>query len=146
MMHQRLQRVVPGISLIVTSKDGPALAGENRNRAVASATGEYVVFVDADDAMHPRRLEVLAHVFTSYHPQVILNGYSPGIPRSKYVEPLDNPFEIVSVENMYSPRNTEDLWRKSSRVHQGQPAAERALFAAVPQEEHLQRGQDVNWP
>ena len=38
-------------------------AGQNRNRAFAVATGEIVSFFDADDEMHPQRLQIIEEMF-----------------------------------------------------------------------------------
>lgn len=41
-------------------------AGPNRNEAARVARGDILTFFDADDEMHPQRLEAIVHVFTRF--------------------------------------------------------------------------------
>lgn len=52
------------------------LPGASRNRCAREARGRYVSFFDADDRMHPLRLEVLNYVASKYRPKSIVHGYS----------------------------------------------------------------------
>ncbi|KAG8469800.1 hypothetical protein KFE25_006255 [Diacronema lutheri] len=49
--------------VVLLEHAGERSAGENRNAAGAHASGDVLVFSDADDVPHPQRLAVLAHWF-----------------------------------------------------------------------------------
>lgn len=142
---QRLETTLRGslmdIPVKVTGKEGTAYAGENRNRAEGLATGDLVAFFDADDAMHPRRLEVLAYVWAKYHPKVILHGWSKGVTQ---VEPLEDEFEIIKGKEI-TTNGLQMLGPLTHAVHQGQPAVDKQVFAQVREQGELPRAQDVRF-
>ncbi len=49
-------------------------AGEARNAGWEMASGEFVAFLDADDAWHPRKIEI-QYAYMSAHPEVDLCGH-----------------------------------------------------------------------
>lgn len=44
----------------------PLSAGANRNRATAAATGDVLIYQDADDLPHPQRVEIVTGLFEAY--------------------------------------------------------------------------------
>jgi hypothetical protein len=51
-------------------------AAQNRNIAISNLMDmEFVSFIDADDIMHPQRIEVLLKVFNEYDCDIILHNY-----------------------------------------------------------------------
>jgi len=51
-------------------------AAENRNIAASRLLDmDYITFIDADDIMHPQRIEVLLEVIKKYNSDIILHNY-----------------------------------------------------------------------
>jgi glycosyltransferase involved in cell wall biosynthesis len=70
-----LREAIAGRDLRVISLAANAGAGGARNAGWSAATQEYVAFLDADDAWHPRKLE-LQVAWMQSHPQVALTGHA----------------------------------------------------------------------
>ncbi len=52
-------------------------AAQNRNIAASKLMDmDYITFIDADDIMHPQRIEILLKVFTKYNSDIVLHNYS----------------------------------------------------------------------
>ena len=51
-------------------------AAQNRNNAISKLLDmDYVTFMDADDIMHPQRIEILLNTFQTYDSDIILHNY-----------------------------------------------------------------------
>ena len=60
---------------IITSEEKKN-AAQNRNIAASKLTDmDYITFIDADDIMHPQRIEILLKVFQEYNSDIILHNY-----------------------------------------------------------------------
>ncbi|MDB5723777.1 MAG: hypothetical protein JWQ16_531 [Novosphingobium sp.] len=59
----------------IVDADGTT-AGTARNAALARATGEYVLFLDADDTIAPRHLEDLLHAGRAADAETVVAGFS----------------------------------------------------------------------
>jgi len=135
----RFLRSLPDVPIVVAAVAEKAYAGVNRNRAAKNSKGDLLVFADADDALHPRRLEFLARIFAQFRPKLILAGYSFGVEK---VGSIDDPFQVLYGKQILGRGGTEWLGNLPYRVHQGQPAVDRTVFDKV-QQKPLRRAQDV---
>jgi glycosyltransferase involved in cell wall biosynthesis len=60
---------------IITSEDKKC-AAENRNIDASNLTDmDYLTFIDADDIMHPQRIELLLKAFQEHDSDIILHNY-----------------------------------------------------------------------
>lgn len=67
---ERARQDNPAADLTLIRQDNQGLAA-TRNRLLAAATGEYVLFVDADDLLLPGTLDALDAVIAQHHPDAI---------------------------------------------------------------------------
>ena len=51
-------------------------AGGARNAGIEAARGEYIVFFDIDDALHPDAFLVISRHLVQYHPEIMIFGYN----------------------------------------------------------------------
>ena len=86
-------------------------AADARNAGWERATQPYVAFLDADDAWHPRKIE-LQHAYMASHPQVALCAHrheileSPGVPERQIGEVSAEPVSRASLlmsNNFFAP-------------------------------------------
>lgn len=51
-------------------------AAQNRNNAISRLLDmDYITFIDADDIMHPQRIEFLLYTINNYHSDIILHNF-----------------------------------------------------------------------
>ena len=98
------------ITILTTTKN--LFAGANRNLAAAEAVKQgatHLSFFDADDIMHPRRLECIEHAFT-HQPELtgflhcFLTGYRHNM--AIYKNEIEIPWEPIShdfIPKIYEP-------------------------------------------
>lgn len=141
-------------------------AGINRNTGVSFASCEYVMFIDADDTIHPQKVEITKYFLDKYKPNLLLHSYIQGKPvnffesyRPKYQNAvvihndvmLHNTFgnppkrNRVAEINRYSKKNKRvpimvKIGGKYKTAH-GYPCVKRSLFGKYKYTD-MQRGQD----
>lgn len=95
--------------------------GAARNAGLESATGEYVLFVDSDDALAPGALDRLRETVAAYHPDIVSFDYFSD-DGSETVKPEKANYapenQVFSLENhpeflLSKPAVWARLWRKS---------------------------------
>ena len=74
--------------------------GTSRNRGFRLAKGDYVIFVDADDEIHPQYLETMMSIFEE-HPElnvVSCDYFSVSeTDETEWVDEVENPFKCYSI-------------------------------------------------
>lgn len=130
-------RALPdGIRLVHSA--APLTAGQNRNRGADVATGDLLIYQDADDLPHPQRVEIVAGLFEAYEVEHLMHGYvyargsrwSVGYPGSvSGSASLDGPVELPpsSVEEAATKSAYRSEPASSTRVTNGEIAFVRAV-------------------
>jgi glycosyltransferase involved in cell wall biosynthesis len=98
--------VCGGIPITILYWKRRVVQAENRNIAAKQLGTDVIAFIDADDLMHPRRLEFILEAFQQTQCDVIVHGYQ----NSKYAndmtfdeEPELNITDEVVVKNPTQP-------------------------------------------
>jgi hypothetical protein len=91
--RKELYSIVSEIPLTISAVKNKAFAGANRNRGGQLASGDLLIYNDADDLPHPQRVEITKYFFEN-HDIVHLNGlWTDGI------FPTYNPTRIPHIPN-----------------------------------------------
>lgn len=67
--------------LMIVHRPNPSNASENRNAAALAIKDRVAVvsFIDADDLVHPRRMEVIKSTFVNYGMDAVVHDYNCGL-------------------------------------------------------------------
>ncbi|MEX0939741.1 MAG: glycosyltransferase family A protein [Candidatus Babeliales bacterium] len=84
--------------LKVIRKKGVILDGDNRTIAMDNASGEILIFSDADDIPHPQRVEIAKFIFENYEVDHILHGMANSRKEDFNLSKLDD-LEILKFNN-----------------------------------------------
>ena len=113
------------VRCVFTDRSYPANA---RNTACEESSGDLLICQDADDVPHPRRVEIIKHLFEHYQIDILLHRWSPS----------SETFEPYTVEESIPLALSVDLYAEVEPqfdfIHNGSPA----LLKAVTQR--------VKWP
>lgn len=89
-MREHVQETIASVPVKVVRASEIYVQGKSRNNAVLVSTAELISFIDADDKMHPHRLEVIREAFRENKDlQVFLHGY------------IDESFEVSNDRDEY---------------------------------------------
>jgi glycosyltransferase involved in cell wall biosynthesis len=103
--------------MILSLTESVAFAGTNRNRGFDVSTGNIIVFTDADDSIHPQKLEIVEYFFNQYPEAQCINHCF--IEQNKEFKTYDDFTKIVvhNSDSVYDkhfpdPMNVErDMYR-----------------------------------
>ena len=65
-----------------------------RNRGLDIATGDYIIFVDSDDTVDTRIIEILLKIINDYDADIVITRH-PKNPHGQFIN-LDNPTDVVT--------------------------------------------------
>lgn len=96
-IHESLKNIDCEYYLINQKNSGAASA---RNHGLKHATGDYVVFVDADDLLHNRYIELLLKVAISNNSDIVICGFMAFSDKShtNLTSEVNEDFEILNQE------------------------------------------------
>lgn len=92
--------VIPACSfpIKVFVTDQKQNASTNRNRAARELDTDIICFFDADDDMHPQRLEIIGYAFESQKTDIFMHSYYQG-------DECTAPYSYFHINDIYLIRN-----------------------------------------
>lgn len=141
------------ISIKIISIAGKAFAGENRNKAASNAKSKILSFMDADDKMHPKRLELIELLFENRDIHALLHMYTTNLfDNNVYFDPE----KIIGQDEVYNEHINERevrlkrwdyTWNPSLNsyigLHHGHLSILASSYKAIKQSRKHRRGQDA---
>jgi glycosyltransferase involved in cell wall biosynthesis len=134
---------------IITNEDKKC-AAQNRNIAASLLTDvDYITFIDADDIMHPQRMEIIINVFKEHDCDIILHNYSNLETQQdvffKKIESCDIKIRINSLEQCFSGCIKLKTYNDNNeKIHHGHVSIKQTIFNSVifPEEPEFYRKED----
>ena len=117
---------------IILTKD-KRNAAQNRNIATSQLRDmDYITFMDADDIMHPQRIEILRNIFKEHQSDMILHNYQDGS------NTLFKPIQYVNVRfNTLKPTASGGITHiehnkyLAEKIHHSQVSIKRSILDMV---------------
>jgi glycosyltransferase involved in cell wall biosynthesis len=134
---------------IITNKEKKS-AAQNRNTAASNlAEMDYITFIDADDVMHPQRIEILLKVFQENDSDIILHNFSEFTNDDQLFVKKFEDNEIVirpnSLKQCYSGCIAmKEHYNTNEKIHHGHVSIKQNIFNIVqfPEEPEFYRKED----
>ena len=123
-------------------------AAQNRNIASFRMMDmDYITFIDADDIMHPQRIEIILKVFQEHQSDIILHNYFIDIPFEKELfGSIDNNEIIVRTNSLRQHWSgcIEHINYINGGIHHSQVSIKKDIFNIVqfPEEIEFNRKED----
>jgi hypothetical protein len=124
--------------LQVITNENKLCASKNRNIAANNLTDmDYITFIDADDIMHPQRIEILTKVFNEHNSDIILHNYYTNIEFNKNLfTKIDNvKSRYNSLKQCYSgciTHNDNHYYTDYfDKIHHGHVSIKQSIFNVV---------------
>jgi glycosyltransferase involved in cell wall biosynthesis len=124
-------------------------ASQNRNIALSELTDmDYITFIDADDIMHPQRIEILLKAIEETNSDIILHNYFND---EKFDVTLFNKIENINIRSDSLMRCTSGCIRHinyydniNDKIHHSQVTVKRIILDKVqfPEEAEFHRKED----
>ena len=111
----------------------PAAAATNRNRGARASSQPIVSFIDADDTMHPQRLERVLGLLHEHRADAVLHGFAPNSPCEAW--PVGSGHVIAPEEAaMREAADRESVHLTFLLVTHGHITVRRSVLEAVQQD------------
>jgi len=137
-------------SLYIITNEEKKCAAQNRNIAAAQLSEmDYITFIDADDIMHPQRIEILLGVFLQHDSDIILHNFSEYTNHDNMILKKIQAHDIIvkpnSLEQCYSGCiKHKEYSDTSGSIHHGHVSIKQMIFNIVqfPEEPEFYRKED----
>jgi hypothetical protein len=123
-------------------------AAQNRNISASKLTDvDYITFIDADDIMHPQRIEILVNVFKEHDCDIILHNYFLNVNFEnnlfKKIECDELILKINSLRQHWSGC-IEHIDYFDGSIHHSQVSVKNTVFSIIkfPEETEFNRKED----
>jgi len=134
---------------IITNEEKMCTA-QNRNIAASNLSDvDYITFIDADDIMHPQRIEILLNVFKDHDSDIVLHNYSEFTNHDnnifKKIESNNINARINSLEQCYSGCiRHKNFISDNDKIHHGHVSIKQTIFNKIrfPEEPEFYRKED----
>lgn len=130
---------------IITTKERKN-AAQNRNIAVSALDTEIITFFDADDEMHPQRIEAIHNAFESHPPcMIVMHSYLDGDETGRdyiHYQTFDKHHDTLRRAPSGCAIHVPD-W--SARLHHSQVSVKRSILDSVQfrEESQYERREDA---
>ena len=114
-------------------------AGENRNRASYSASGNLLVFQDADDIPFPQRIEIIKYFFKKYQIKHLIHTC---IDLKSWSNANFKPYTHFDKISFFYPKNYQEIWDHGGYFTNGNTAILKIVLQTVTWPDN-RRGQDT---
>lgn len=129
--------------------EGKKNAAENRNIALSHLLElDYITFMDADDIMHPQRIEILLKVFKEQVADIILHNYRDQNELFKFNKIVDEDISIKinSLQTHWSGciEHSDYYKYKDEKIHHSQVSVKREIvdYVKFPEEVEYETRED----
>jgi glycosyltransferase involved in cell wall biosynthesis len=118
---------------IITSEEKKC-AAQNRNVSAYNLSDvDYITFIDADDVMHPQRIEILLHVFQKHDSDIVLHNYYNSEILNNMVKKIETSnVRQNSLKQCHSGCIThKDNHTMNGKIHHGHVSVKQSIFNQV---------------
>ena len=118
-------------------------ASQNRNIAANYLNDmDYITFMDADDIMHPQRIEILLKIFQETECDIILHNYFTHDYTFNKIENIDMRTDSLVQAYWGAIIHKEDKYNYVEHIHHSQVSIKRNIFDIIKFPEDLILGED----
>jgi len=120
-------------------------ASQNRNLGSSYIDTDIISYFDADDIMHPQRIEIILNSFQKYNPNIILHSYLCNEETKNQFDKYENEIPIIENRLIKSPTGCAVIsYDFSLRIHHSQVSIKREIFDKIKfrEEKEYERKED----
>jgi glycosyltransferase involved in cell wall biosynthesis len=119
-------------------------AAQNRNIAASRLNDmDYITFMDADDIMHPQRIEILLKVFQDTDCDIVLHNYFMNEQKFEKIDNIDLRINTLVQAYWGAIIHKEDKYNYVEHIHHSQVSIKRNIFDIIKFPEELIIGEDA---
>jgi hypothetical protein len=107
-------------------------ASQNRNIALSYLMDmDYITFIDADDIMHPQRIEMILQVFNETNCDIILHNYSTDQVEETYYSNLNYRVNELIIHSSNCIEHLDNNYINSDLIHHSQSSVKKHVIDKI---------------